>query len=236
MRPTITQRSEDGRTWPVLVYRPPERAWSISSGVLGGGSGPRDWVINTMVPAAYHHPDPAAHLASIAAELELPGTGVGLMTAVDVRRRVTAVDTGVVVDATVGIGAPAWAAAPDGDLREFTPGTINIVAWVPVRLSEAALVNAVATIAEAKAQAMWGIGVAATGTASDAVCLMCPCDGDAEPYGGPRSVWGARLARAVHAAVVDGGRGWIAERRLSAARGLATGGRPTAGGDVTGPT
>ncbi len=233
MRPIVTQRSEGGRTWPVLVYRPPERAWSISSGVLGGGSGPRDWVINTTVPAAYHHPDPNAHLASIAVELGLSAIGVGLMTAVDVRERVTAVDAGVVVDATVGVGAPAWAAAPDGDLRELAPGTINIVAWVPVRLSEAALVNAVATIAEAKAQAMWDIGIEATGTASDAVCLMCPVDGAAEPYGGPRSVWGARLARAVHAAVVDGGRAWFASRT---APGLSGGLRLSANGDVTGPT
>jgi adenosylcobinamide hydrolase len=226
----------------VLVWRPPEPALAISSGALGGGCGPRDWVLNTTVPAAYHHPDPAAHLASIAAELELPGLGVGLMTAVDVCDHVSAVDAGVMVDATVGIGAPAWAAAPDGDLRALAPGTINIVAWVPARLSEPALVNAVATVAEAKAQAMWDIGIDATGTASDAVCLMCPRDGVAEPYGGPRSLWGARLARAVHAAVVDAGRAWLSRKLSAGGSGspnsrLSGGGRKlSADGDVTGPT
>ena len=39
-------------------------------------------------------------------------------------------------------------------------------------------------------------------TEPDAVCVVCPADGPAEPYGGPRSVWGARVARAVHAAMV----------------------------------
>jgi adenosylcobinamide amidohydrolase len=106
-------------------------------------------------------------------------------------------------DATVGIAQPIWAAAdaPSGDYR---PGTINLVVQLPVRLSEAALVNAVATAAEAKAQALWQARVPGTGTATDAVCVLCPSDGPAESFAGPRSVWGGRLARAVYAAVLAG--------------------------------
>ncbi len=81
---------------------------------------------------------------------------------------------------------------------------------MPVRLSGAALVNAIATCAEAKAQALWDLAVPATGTCTDATSLSCPAEGPVEPYGGPRSVWGARLARAVHAAVVEGGQAWLA--------------------------
>jgi adenosylcobinamide amidohydrolase len=88
-------------------------------------------------------------------------------------------------------------------------GTINIVVAVPVRLSEAALVNAVATATEAKVQALHEAGIRATGTASDAVVVHCPTDGTAEPFGGPRSTFGARIARAVHAAVLAGGRSWL---------------------------
>ncbi len=84
------------------------------------------------------------------------------------------------------------------------PGTINIVAIVPERLSPAAMVNAVMSVTEAKAQALWDAGVPATGTASDAVCIVCPDEGDAHRFGGPRSQWGARLARAVHRAVLAG--------------------------------
>jgi adenosylcobinamide amidohydrolase len=210
-----------------LVWRL-DRPWlAISSAVLGGGIGPRGWVINMTVPIEYHHPDPASHLAQVAAELGLTGAGVGLMTAVDVAERVTAADGGVEVTATVGLGRPTWAAAPDGHLRHEPrsryagppapgagdhagpppPGTVNLVAQVPVRLGDAALVNAVATATEAKAQALWELGIAATGTASDAICVLCPLTGgDPEPYGGPRSTWGARLARAVHAAVLGAGR------------------------------
>ena len=64
------------------------------------------------------------------------------------------------------------------------------------------------TATEAKTQALAEVGVPGTGTATDVVCIACPgpaSDGTApEPYCGPRSTWGARLARAVHAAVRAG--------------------------------
>jgi adenosylcobinamide amidohydrolase len=82
------------------------------------------------------------------------------------------------------------------------------VVRVPVRLSEAALVNAVTTASEAKAQALFDAGVPATGTASDAICVVCPASGAAEPFAGPRSTWGARLARAVYAATSAGTGEW----------------------------
>jgi adenosylcobinamide amidohydrolase len=79
-----------------------------------------------------------------------------------------------------------------------------MVIVVPERLSEGALVNAVGTATEAKTQALWEAGVMGTGTATDALCVLCPSDGPAHPYGGPRSTWGSRLARAVHVAVLSG--------------------------------
>ena len=66
-----------------------------------------------------------------------------------------------------------------------------------------ATANALVTATEAKAQALLDAGVPGTGTASDAVAICCP-PGGTEPYGGPRSEWGSRLARAVHGAVAAG--------------------------------
>jgi adenosylcobinamide amidohydrolase len=186
---------------------------TVASASYGGGIGRRDWIINATVPSAYSRLDPAAHLAELADGLDLGGPGVGLLTAVNVRDAVTATDGEVVVTATVGLGHPTWAAAPDGDRRHHTPGpgTINMVGWLPVTLAAAALVNAVSTATEAKVQALIDCAVPATGTATDAVCLACPPPegaGEGEAYGGPRSVWGARLARAVYAAVVAGTHRW----------------------------
>ena len=190
----------------VLVWRPPAPVRVASTSVVGGGVGERRWFLNMTVDKDYGG-DPGADLRAAADRLELAGAGVGMMTAKDVAEAVTAEDSGVDVVATVGLGWPVWAAAPaptDGEPAVVRPGTINLLVVVPVRLDDGALVNAVATATEAKAQALLEAGVAGTGTAADAVCVACPTGGAVEPYGGPRSPWGARVARAVHRAVVDG--------------------------------
>jgi adenosylcobinamide amidohydrolase len=110
-------------------------------------------------------------------------------------------DAGVRAWATVGVTAPTWAADADEAMTVWTPGTINLVVAVPAALADAALVNLATTVTEAKSQALADAGVPGTGTASDAVCVLCRPDGAPEPFGGPRSTWGARAARAVHAAV-----------------------------------
>ncbi len=221
---TPGEPSEAELALPVLVWRLPRPYLSISSAPLGGGVRTTEWIINCTVPMSYHRPDPDVHLREIAVGLGLTGPGVGLLTGVDVAERVGAEDAGVTCWATVGLGAPAWAAAPDGDLRRHPPtaphqdepavdqrkpGTVNLVILVPARLGDAALVNAVATATEAKSQALWELGVEATGTASDAVCVLCPAEGPIQEYAGPRSLWGARLARATRAAVHAGGREWL---------------------------
>ena len=116
------------------------------------------------------------------------------------------VDAETVVYATVGLRLPTWAAAPESDRDQAAagPGTVNVVAFVPARLSDAALVNSVITITEAKSQALLEHGVDGTGTASDAVCVLAPLDGPVEAFGGPRSTVGSSLARATHAAVAAG--------------------------------
>lgn len=186
---------------PVLVWRLSAPLLAISSGPLGGGIGPRGWVLNATVPNGYDRHDPDAHLAELAAGLGLAGEGTGFLTAVDVREVVHRAEDGVHASVTTGVGAhPTWAAAPAA-VAQQAPGTINVVCFSPVRLSPAALVNTVATIAEAKAQALGDAGVPGTGTSTDATAVLCPPAGRPEPFGGPRSPIGAVLARVVHSAV-----------------------------------
>lgn len=202
--PVLTHRAEHGCDVPLLVWRLPEPMLAISSAVLGGGIGPCGWLVNATVPMSYDRDDPADHLREMAGGLGLSGSGVGLLTGVDVADVVTAGDGGVRVWATVGLGAPIQAAADPGTSAPYA-GTVNVVAWVPQRLSDGALVNAVATVTEAKTQAIRELGLAATGTATDAVAVLCPPTGPPASYGGPRSQWGERLARAAYRTVLDGG-------------------------------
>jgi len=211
----------------MVAWRPGPGWTMISSAVLGGGLGPREWVLNAQVPGHYSRIDPAVHLAEIAAGLGLSGPGVGLLTAAQVTDLVEAEDEGVRVAATVGLRVPTWAAVPPGTQDpELGPGTINIIVAVPVPLSEAAFVNAVITATEAKSQAVIEAGFGGTGTASDAICVAAPASppypSEAEQFAGPRSPWGARIARTVHAAVLAGavryGNGALRERHIMVGR------------------
>lgn len=163
------------------------------------------WVLNMTVDGEYGRLDPEQHVSDVAGRLRLAGRGIGMMTAVDVSRYQTAEVSGVGACATVGVRRPVWAAegADPGDFHTG-PGTINLVVVVPVCLSDAALVNAVSTATEAKVQALLQCGVDGTGTASDAVAVLCSADGTPEEFGGPRSTWGARIARAVYDATSAG--------------------------------
>lgn len=206
-----------GEPGPMLVWRLQRPMRTIASGMLGGGISDATWVVNAHVRADYGRLDPEQHLREIASAAGLIGDGVGLMTAARVERVATADDSGVRCDATVGVSYPTWAAAPDddplpeapwrGNTSPYRPGTINIVCQLPVPLTDTALVGAVITATEAKTQALIEGGVPGTGTASDAIVICCPQADDTaprEPFAGPRSPWGARLARAVHAAVAQG--------------------------------
>jgi adenosylcobinamide amidohydrolase len=214
--PELRDRDEGGRAWPVLVWAPGPGWRAVSSAVVGGGIGPCAWWLDAQVDKEYFHPDPMAHAVEIAAGLGLAAaSGVAMLTAADVSRWTLADDEGVLAAATVGLGLPVLAAVPpEVAAREAAApvGTINVLVVVPAPLSDAALVNAVATATEAKVQALVEAGLRATGTSSDAVCVACPEPGgvELELYGGPRSAWGARIARAVHTAVTEGTADWLA--------------------------
>ncbi|WP_244305133.1 adenosylcobinamide amidohydrolase [Kitasatospora cheerisanensis] len=212
-RPVTVQRAgriEDGACRHLLVWRAGPGWRMVSSGVLGGGLGEREWVLNAQVRAGYGRLDPDAHLAELAAAQGLVGPGVGLMTAAEVDACTWAEDGGVTAVVTTGIGVPTWAAAPAPDEPStpvYVPGTINVLAVVPAAVADAGLVNLLATATEAKVQALLEAGRDCSGTPSDAVCVAVrsPVPGEpVDPFGGPRSHWGARLARAVRAAVFEG--------------------------------
>ncbi|MFJ9329335.1 adenosylcobinamide amidohydrolase [Streptomyces sp. NPDC101230] len=208
-RGELRDRHEDGHHLHHLLWRLGPGVRVCSSAVLGGGIGPRAWILNAQVPGGYPRLDPDRHLAEIAAAEGLTGPGAGLMTAADVSAYTTGHDGGVTATVTTGLGVRGWAAAPEGAARTpHRPGTVNIVVTLPAALSDAALVNAVATATEAKVQALLDAGLDCSGTPTDAVCVAAPEPGPdgGEPFAGPRSPWGGRIARAVHTAVRAGAR------------------------------
>jgi adenosylcobinamide hydrolase len=205
----LASRQEDGVELDVLVYRFEIAMLSVSSAAAGGGIGERRWAFNAQVNSNYDREDITAHIEELAGSFALEGEGVGMLTAARVRRRERVSVDGVDVESTVGLSHPTWAASDDA-APTTRVGTINTVVFIPVRLSDGALVNAIASATEAKSQALFDADIPATGTASDAVSLFCPLGGDIERFAGPRSLWGARIARATHHAVLSGARSWDA--------------------------
>jgi adenosylcobinamide hydrolase len=203
----LTSRREGNVDLDVLVYRFTNPMLGISSASAGGGVGERHWALNAQVSSNYDREDISDHIRELSRALALEGLGVGMLTAAKVALRTRATVEGVDAEATTGLSHPTWAASEE---RETTSrvGTINTVIFLPARLSDGALVNAIATATEAKSQALFEAGIPATGTASDAVSIFCPTSGDAELFAGPRSPWGGRVARAVHGAVRAGARAW----------------------------
>jgi adenosylcobinamide hydrolase len=189
---------------PVLCWELAAPMRAIASAPRGGGLGARRWVINAQVPSDYSRTDIDQHLDDLARDLGLVGDGVGFLTAAPVDAFTTAVEGGVQVFATVGLEHPTWAADDDDVPSGTSAGTINVIAFVPARLDDAAFVNAVATVTEAKAQALFHRDVPGTGTASDAVCVLSPTRGPVERFAGPRSPIGSQLARATLKAVSEG--------------------------------
>ncbi len=205
MQPELRSRSEQGDELDFLSWRFVSPMIVASTAAIGGGYGVRQWILNLQVPHDYRRTDVNRHVGQIARDLELRDEGVGMMTAAAVMDVTHGHDMGVDVWATVGVQRPIWAASDEeAGEDDRAPGTINIVAFLPARVAEAGLLNALTTATEAKSQALWDGGIAATGTASDAVCVVCPLNEESDRFGGPRSVWGSRLARAVHRAILSG--------------------------------
>lgn len=188
----------------VLVWRFPSPPLALSSAAVGGGLTRPQWLLNVGVGHDYARTDLRVHATEIAAGLRLAGAGTALLTAAPVDLVQRAEHDGVRVWATVGVSRPTWAADAGAGFATWRPGTINTVVALPRRLELGALVHAVITATEAKTQALVEADVPGTGTASDAVVVLCPPQGPAEPFGGPRSRWGQPLALAVHTAVRSG--------------------------------
>lgn len=190
-----------------LAWDVPPGWVALSSAAVGGGLVHPAWVLNLDVGGDFVRTDLDAYVAEVATGLGLSGTGCGLLTAADVTQVEHAEQGGVHAWSTVGVTRPTWALAPARPPARPAAGTVNIVVSVPVPLSPSALVQAVGTVTEAKAQVLVQAGVPGTGTASDAVVVLCPGAVDDEgvvPFAGVRSAWGQRVARAVHATVAAG--------------------------------
>ncbi len=143
------------------------------------------------------------------------GLGLGpedplMLTAADVRRYVLEEEGDYGVLATTGLKD---AACPNmRNLYEpLRPSTINVIAWVPDRLTNQGLLDLLRTVAEAKAAAAADLLLRcdgrATGTVSDAVTVASQFGDDGYLWAGPATSVGGKIARLTYKAITSASRG-----------------------------
>jgi len=134
---------------------------------------------------------------------------VGLLTGVSLERAKVAVrqasDVAAIAIVSAG-GRNLCAAGLSPAWNGPGCGTINTIAIVDARLSDAALLNLLTVVTEAKCLALRERGVLteegspATGTSTDAVVVACTGNGRRHQYGGPVTLPGHLVGAAVLAA------------------------------------
>lgn len=202
---------------PVAIVRLPFKHKSLSSAIMGGGVSETDTVFIMEVPVGYDGACPEEDLENVRRHFGLPEDSIGLMTAADIRRVITTEscceggsEAAAIVTAGTTNAVTAGERLPQSvidTLPTHKAGTINIIAVLSEPLQDCGLVNAAATIAEAKTAGMNDGGVCGTGTTSDALAILCP-KGDTGKYAGTASETGMAVAKAVRSAVAQSTRKW----------------------------
>jgi len=178
---------------------------TLSSGVIGGGFGTHQAILNLHVDKNYWNPDPELDLLTAASKAGIQDSFIGLMTAVFLDQAQISIQkspdcslAAVVTAGTGNISSPGFTKPADPE-----PGTINIILIFDRILSPAALVNAVITATEVKTDLIKNSGLTlpggqpATGTSTDAVVVASLQHGDPIPYAGPATVPGWLIGKAI---------------------------------------
>lgn len=180
-----------------------------STAVHGGGLNHGRCIVSARVPSSYSGREPARDIQKLAAARGLR-PDVGLMTAVDLSkaRSATAACSEVTAMGVVTAGlSRTWAAG--SRLRPVAgAGTINLIVLLNAGLEDAAGLNLIATVTEAKVLTLAAFGILteegepASGTATDAVVVAWPARANRRfSYGGPATAPGWAAAAATRTAL-----------------------------------
>lgn len=189
---------------------------TASTAPYGGGVRKVRHILSLKVDDSLECQRPERFARARSVEMGLGEPFVGLLTGVSLDRAKVVVceagGTGAVAIVTAG-GRNLCAAGLSPSWNGPGCGTINTIAIVDARLSDAALLNLLTVATEAKALALRERGVLteegfpATGTSTDAVVVACTGNGPYQRYGGPVSLPGHLIGGAVlaatHAALGD---------------------------------
>jgi adenosylcobinamide amidohydrolase len=195
---------------------------TVSSAIYNGGFRKVKAILNVQVPEECSdrrlHANPQELVVDSAKKLGLSENFVGMITAAAVDKFALASKK----DGDVAVSVTATAVDPEGNtcshaesagetikVEEVT-GTINIMVVIDGNPTESCMVSTVLTATEAKAAALWELGIKsrysgdlATGTITDAIIVAKTNRGAPIIYGGPASKLGQLVGYCTRKAVKE---------------------------------
>lgn len=189
---------------------------TMSSGVIGSGTGWHHTFVNRHVDKDYNCSD---HRKEMADFLKVngfePSETVGMMTAVileDVSyKHIKRDGFSVFVVVTAGVGNAIDASKSEQHTFETVPGTINTWIFVNGELTEEAFIQCIMTATEAKAKALHDLnvidvvtGTIATGTSTDSILIAATQTGVLLEYAGTITPLGKLIGKAVYECTTEG--------------------------------
>ncbi|WP_426452399.1 adenosylcobinamide amidohydrolase [Paenibacillus sp. S-38] len=200
---------------------------ALNSSMWGEGFTASRRLINRQVSKHYLAEDPLKEMQAYFEGQGTPWEGsAALLTAAELK------DRGYrYVELGLGGGVCAWVTAglgnkirggKDCEDAALYPGTINTIVVVDGDMTDAAFVNAVITVTEAKTAALQDLdvrledcGLTATGTSTDAVIIASLQRGERHRYAGISTRLGYAISRTVYEATVESAARYL-NRQLSA--------------------
>jgi iron complex transport system ATP-binding protein len=200
----------------IIELRSPAPLRTMSSGVVGSGTGWHHTFVNRHVGKDYNCSD---HRQEMVTFLKVkgfePSETVGMMTAVfldDVSfKHVEGTGFSLFVVVTAGVGNAIDASKSEQHTFEQVPGTINTWIFVNGELTEEAFIQSIMTATEAKAKALHDLnimdsvtGTVATGTSTDSILIAATQAGERLEYAGTITDLGKLIGKAVYECTLEG--------------------------------
>lgn len=183
---------------------------TMSSGVIGSGTGWYQKFVNRHVGKTYNCSDHRAEMALFLKKNGFePAETVGMMTAVFLQDAVYQLyeedGFSIFVVVTAGVGNAIDASKSDMHSFKFSPGTINTWIFVNGELTEEAFIQSIMTATETKGKVMIDqevvdkvTGTIATGTSTDSILIAATQQGTSLEFAGTVTPLGKLISKAVY--------------------------------------
>lgn len=193
-----------------IALKTPTPLRTMSSGVIGSGTGWHDTFVNRHVDKGYNCSDYRKDMHDYLKDNGFdPSETVGMMTAVHtadfVAKEYESEDFSILIVVTAGVGNAVDASRSYEHHFQALPGTINTWIFINGELTEEAFIQSIMTATESKAKALHDLkiedkvtGTIATGTSTDSILIAASQKGIFLEFAGTISALGKLIGTGIY--------------------------------------